>query len=55
MGRDVWWRLEFMYLRQGGEIWDGTSDRPGCGWGSSRTDFELMECDPCFLGPESSS
>jgi len=30
-------------------------DRPGCGWGSSKIDFELIECDPCFLGPESSS
>jgi hypothetical protein len=37
------------------ETWGGTVDRPGCGWGSSKTDFKLMECDPRFLGPESSS
>jgi hypothetical protein len=30
------------------EIWGGTVDRPGCGWGSSKTDFELMEYDPVF-------
>ena len=39
MGRDVWWRMEFVYLSHGGETWEGTSDRSGCGWGSDRTDF----------------
>lgn len=30
------------------ETWEGTVDRTGCGWRSTKTDFELMECDPVF-------
>jgi hypothetical protein len=47
MGRDVWWRLEFIYLRQAGKPWKVLLTDLGVD-GDIKTDFKLMECDPVF-------